>query len=53
MRKFRNLEFVQDTRVKVEFVKTGYKSHKIIRLYAKVEYWEVVVQIEGNLRTKV
>ena len=39
--------------VKVEFVKTGYKSHKIIRLYAKVELWEVVVQIEGNLRTKV
>ena len=39
--------------VKVEFVKIGYKSHKIIRLYAKVELWEVVVQIEGNLRTKV
>ena len=38
MRKFRNPEFVQDTRVKVEFVKTGYKSHKIIRLYAKVGF---------------
>ena len=51
--KIRNLEFVQVTRVKVEFVKTGYKNHKIIRLYAKVELWEVVVQIEGNLRAKV
>ena len=36
----------------MEFVKIGYKRHKIIRLYAKVELWEVVVQIEGNLRTK-
>ena len=53
MRKIRNPEFVQVTRVKVEFVEIGYKSHKIIRLYAKVELWEVVVQIEGNLRTKV
>ena len=53
MRKFQNPEFVQDTKVKVKFVKTGYKSHNIIRLYAKVELWEVVVQIEGNLRTKV
>ena len=36
MRKFRNLEFVQDTRVKLGFVKIEYKSHKIIKLYAKV-----------------
>ena len=35
--KIRNLEFVQDTRVKVEFDKLGYKSNKIIRLDAKVE----------------
>ena len=53
MRKFRNPIFIQDTRVKVEFVRTGYKIHKIIRLYAKVELWEVVVKIEGNWRTKV
>ena len=53
MRKFQNPEFVQDTRVKVEFVKSRYKSYKIIRLYAKVELWEVMVQIEGNLKTKV
>ena len=53
MRKFQNPEFVQNTKVKVEFVKTGYKSHKVRRLYAKMELWEVVVQIEGNLRTKV
>ena len=53
MRKIRNSEFVQVTRVKVEFIKIGYKSHKIIRLYAKVELWEVVVKIEGNLRTKM
>ena len=36
MRKFRNPEFVKDLRVKVEFVKAEYKSHKIIKLYATV-----------------